>query len=153
LFFREKVVFIVEPTVSLDIFLVTLTDDEAVKFDRSIVERAFKYITSDQVGDHWHPRTAFGTVSVDDEPKIRGISVRSPPSYEHFPEFWNAMFEVLCQTRTVLVWPAGGPKPHCCLANPDMIPHVPADFVDSFGEPAFVASGEEIDAVMERSFS
>jgi hypothetical protein len=73
--------------------------------------------------------------SVDDEPKIRGISVRSPPSY------------------TVLVWPAGGPKPHCCLANPDMIPHVRADFIDSFGEPEFVASGEEIDIVMGRSFS
>ena len=142
-----------EFTVSLDIYLLTLTDDETAKFDRAIVERAFKDITVDQVGDYWHLRTTFGTVSVDDEPKIRGISVRSPPSYEHFPEFWNAMFEVLLQTHTVLIWPAGGPKPYCCLANPDMIPQVPQDFIESFGEPEFVASGAEIDAVMERSFS
>ena len=63
------------------------------------------------------------------------------------------MFEVLRQTRTVLFWPAGGPKPHCSLANPDMIPQVPPNFIESFGEPEFVASGAEIDAVMVRSFS
>jgi hypothetical protein len=63
------------------------------------------------------------------------------------------MFEVLRQTRTVLFWPAGGPKPHCCLANPQMIPQVPASLIDAIGEPAFVTSGAEIDAVMERSFT
>ena len=115
LFFSQNRVFAMESTVSLDIYLLTLTDDEAAKFDRVIVERAFKDITVDQVGDYWHLRTTFGTVSVDDEPKIRGISVRSPPSYEHFPEFWNAMFEVLLQTHTVLTWPAGGPKPIAVL--------------------------------------
>jgi hypothetical protein len=34
-----------------------------------------------------------------------------------------------------------------------MIPHVPASLIDAIGEPAFVTSGAEIDAVLERSFS
>jgi hypothetical protein len=34
-----------------------------------------------------------------------------------------------------------------------MIPQVPQDFIESFGEPEFVAPGAEIDEVMERSFS
>ena len=43
--------------MSLDIYLLTLTDDEAAQFDRAIVERAFKDIAVDQLGDYWHLRT------------------------------------------------------------------------------------------------
>ena len=39
-----------EFTVSLDIYLLTLTDDETAEFDRAIVERAFKAIAVDQLG-------------------------------------------------------------------------------------------------------
>jgi hypothetical protein len=144
--------------VSLDIFLSTLTDDEAAQFDRAIVERAFKAIAVDQLGGYWNLRTSEGemtsaTISVADQARISHFSANRPPDYGYFPEFWNAMFEVLRQTRTVLFWPAGGPKPHCCLANPDMTPQVPASLIDAIGEPAFVTSGAEIDAVLERSFS
>jgi len=123
------------------------------KFDRAIIERVFKAVTVDQVGDHWYLRIGAGTMSVDDEPKITGISVNRPPSYEYFPEFWDAMFDVLRQTRTMLLWPAGGPRPYCCVANPAMTPDVPSNLIEALGEPAFVTSGAEIDAVMERSFS
>jgi hypothetical protein len=151
-------VFIAEPTVSLDIFLSTLTDDEGASFDRAIVERAFKAIAVDQLGGYWNLRTPAGemtsaTISVADQPRISHFAANRPPGYGYFPEFWNAMFEVLRQTRTVVFWPAGGPKPHCCLANPDMISHGPASLIEAIGEPAFVTSGAEIDVVMQRSFS
>ena len=50
--------------------------------------------------------------SVMIEPTIRGISDfgQSSALLRHFPEFWNAMFEVLRQTHTVLIWPAGWTK-------------------------------------------
>ena len=34
--------WVLGPKVSLDIFVSTLTDDEAAQFDRAIVERAFR---------------------------------------------------------------------------------------------------------------
>ena len=37
--------------MSLDIFVSTLTEDEGAKFDRAIVERAFRAIAVDQQGD------------------------------------------------------------------------------------------------------
>jgi hypothetical protein len=136
----------------------TLTDDEAAQFDRAIVERAFKAIAVDQPGGYWNLRTPEGemtsaTISVADQPRISHFSANRPPGYGCVPEFWNAMFGVLHQTRTVLFWPAGGPKPHCGLVNPDMIPQVPASLIEAIGEPAFVTSGAEIDALMEHSFS
>jgi hypothetical protein len=144
--------------LSLDIFLSALTDDEAALFDRAIVVRAFKAIAVNQIGGHWNLRTPKGemtsaTISVADQPRISHFSANRPPGYGYFPEFWNAMFDVLQQTRTVLFWPAGGPKPHCCLANPDVIPHVPESLIEAIGEPALVTSGAQIDALLERSLS
>jgi hypothetical protein len=144
--------------VSLDIFLSALTEDKAALFDRAIVERAFKAIAVDQLGGYWNLRTPKGemtsaTISVADQPRISHFSANRPPGYGYFPEFWNAMFDVLQQTRTVLFWPADGPKPHCCLANPDVIPHLPASLIEAIGEPALVTSGAQIDALLERSLS
>jgi hypothetical protein len=145
--------------MSLDIFLSTVTGEEADNFDRGIAERAFKGIAADQDGEHWHLRTCSTTILIHDarpapqHSKIAAVSANRPPSYEHVPEFWEAMFEILVQTRTIMYWPAGGPLPHCCIANPAMIPGVPADLIDALGEPAFVSSGEDIQAVFDRSFS
>jgi hypothetical protein len=44
--------WVLGPKVSLDIFVSTLTDDEAAQFDRAIVERAFKAIAVDQLGGY-----------------------------------------------------------------------------------------------------
>jgi hypothetical protein len=59
----------------LDIFVSTLTDDEAAQFDRAIVERAFKAIAVDQLGGYWNLQTPEGemtsaTISVADQPRI-----------------------------------------------------------------------------------
>jgi hypothetical protein len=144
--------------VSLDIFISAMTDDEADRFDRAIVERAFKAMAVDQSGDYWNLQTpqqemTSVTISMEETSRVSRFSVNRPPDYHSFPEFWNAMFEVLQQTNTVLFWPAHGPIPHCCLANPDMIPQVPAELIDAIGKTAFVTSGAEREAVVDRSFS
>jgi hypothetical protein len=145
--------------MSLDIFLSTVTGEEADNFERGIAERAFKDIVADEDGEHWHLRTCSATVLIHNarparqHSKIAGVSANRPPSYEYVPEFWEAMFEILVQTRTMMYWPAGGPLPHCCIANPAMISAVPANLIDTLGEPAFVSSGEDIHAVFDRSLS
>jgi hypothetical protein len=144
--------------VSLDIFISTLTDNEIEKFDRAVVERAFRGIAVDQTGNYWNLQTpqrerTSVTVSVDEEATISAFSANRPPAYRSFPEFWNAMFEVLRETHTVLFWPACETVSHCCVANPKMAAHVSGDIVAALGEPAFVSSGAEIEAAMTRSFS
>jgi hypothetical protein len=142
--------------MSLDIFISAMTDDEAGKFDRALVERAFQSIAVDQNGDYWNLQTrqremTSVTISVAKEPQISHFSANRPPDYHSFPEFWDAMFDVLRQTHTLLFWPADGPIPHCCLANPDML--VSAEVINALGEPAFVTSGAEMEAAVDRSFS
>jgi hypothetical protein len=142
--------------VSLDIFISTLTHDDIEKFERAVVERAFRAIAVDQSGNYWNLQTPRQekmsvTISVDEEESISAFSANRPPEYRSFPEFWNAMFEVLRETYTVLFWPACESVPHCCVANPKM--HVSRDVVAALGEPAFVSSGAEIEAAMTRSFA
>jgi hypothetical protein len=67
--------WVLGPKVSLDIFVSTLTDDEAAQFDRAIVERAFKAIAVDQLGGYWNLQTPEGEmtsamISVADRPRI-----------------------------------------------------------------------------------
>ena len=61
------------------------------------------------------------------------------------------MFEILAQTRTILFWPAGGPRPHCCVADPALVPDLPGDLTDALGKPAIVHSGAEIEAAIVRT--
>jgi hypothetical protein len=140
--------------MSFDIFVCTMTEGDADFFDRSIAERAFEFIVEDLTGDQWALKApgggpCSGTVFIDDERKISGFSVNRPPGYEGFPEFWDAIFEVLRQTRAIVVWP--GDSPSYCVANPDAISSLTPDFVEDFGPTVLVTSGLEIAATVERS--
>jgi len=142
--------------MSFDIFLSVLPGSEEDRFARSLVERAFTGLTPKLIGDYWNLRTpggedCFANVSIDDEPEIDGFSVNRPPSFEAFPEFWNAMFEILHQTRTILFWPDDGPYPTYCIANPVLVTDPPPILIEIMGEPAIVSSGAEIDAAISRT--
>ena len=138
------------------VFVSTATNDERDMFDRAIVERAFKDIAVDQTGDYWNLRGPDGhivsaTIWIDDQPRISNFAADRPPSYSYFPKYWDAMFEILSQTRTVLFWPASVPRPHCCVADPALVPDLPKDMTDALGKPAIVSSGAEMDAAIARS--
>ena len=139
--------------MSFSIYVSTLNNDDKNTFDRAVVERAFRDIAMDQTGGYWNLRSPDGriastTIFIKDKPKISGFSANRPPSYSRFPKFWDAMFEILSQTRTILFWPAGGPRPHCCVADPTLLPDLPSDLTNALGKPAIVSSGAEIEAAI-----
>lgn len=140
--------------MSFSIYVSTLNNDDKNTFDRAVVERAFRDITTDQTGGCWNLRSPDGriastTIFIKDKPKISGFSANRPPSYSGFPKFWNAMFEILSQTHTILFWPAAkGPHPRCCVADPALLPDLPSEWTNALGKPAIVSSGAEIEAAI-----
>jgi hypothetical protein len=140
--------------MSFSIYISTMNNDDENMFDRAIVERAFGDIAVDQTGGYWNLRSPDGrlastTIFIKDKPKISGFSANRPPSYPGFPKFWNAMFEILCHTPTILYWPAAkGPHPSCCVADPALLPDLPGEWTNALGKPAIVSSGAEIEAAI-----
>ena len=139
--------------MSFTIYVSSVNNDNRSMFDRVLVERAFKDIAVTQTGGYWNLRTPDGriasaTILIDDKPNISGFSANRPPPYSGFPKFWDAIFEILSQTRTILFWPEGGPLPHCCIANRALLPDLPSEWANALGKPAIVSSGAEIEAAI-----
>jgi len=139
--------------MSFSIYVSAMNDDDENMFDRAVVERAFRDIAVDQTGGYWNLRSPDGriastTIFIKDKPTISGFSANRPPSYSRFPRFWDAIFEILSQTRTILFWPEGGPRPHCCVANGALLPDLPSEWANALGKPAIVSSGAEIEAAI-----
>lgn len=137
-------------------FVLTIRDDIDDSFERAIVEKAFAPFLTDTSGDYWNLHDAQGqlrfvNMHVDDAQRIGSFSINRPPCYDSFPEFWNALYDVLSQTKTVLVWPGEGPHPTSCVGNRAFAEELPADFIEHMGMPAIVSSGAEIDAAIARS--
>jgi hypothetical protein len=136
--------------MGFEIFLTSVSTDEKDRFDRALVEHAFKNLADDVSGGHWNLVGADGErysaeVDIREEPRLSGFGVSRPP---FVPEFWDAMFEIMRQTRTFLFWPDSDP-PQCCIANPDIIHDLPEGMVEALGEPVFASSGAEIEAAVE----
>ena len=122
-------------------------------FDRAIAERAFESNANDTSSDWWNfhmsdGKSCAGELSIDQTPKINGFAVHGPPN---LPWFWDALFEVLRQTRTFLVWPAPGPGPSYCVANEDWKSYIGEELTGDMGEPVLVRSGAEIPAALDAS--
>ncbi|MGO9674939.1 MAG: hypothetical protein ACLPSF_12360 [Methylocella sp.] len=138
--------------MSIDIFVYGF--EEGYKFDRLIAERALApVVVLEMSGDYWEVRYPDGkaysaTISIDKEPQIRGFSINRPP---RFPEFWNAVFDVMRQTRVIMVWPGVGPHPRCCVARADLAPDVTFEIIGELGPPAIVTCGDDIHAALELS--
>lgn len=137
-------------------FILTIREDVDDSFERTIVEKAFAPFLTDTSGDYWNlhdtnGQLRFVNMHVDEAAKIGSFSINRPPSYDSFPEFWNALFDVLSRTKTVLVWPGEGPHPTSCIANRTFAEELPADFIEHMGMPAIVCSGAEIDGAIARS--
>src|SRR5208282_669947 len=119
--------------MSFSIYVSTVNNDDGNMFDRVIVERAFKDIAVNQAGVYWNLRrldghVASATIFIEGQLKISGFAANRPPSYSGFPKFWDAMFEILRQTRTIMFWPAAkGPHPRCCVADLALVPDLRSD--------------------------
>ena len=138
--------------MGFDIFLIAGQGEEN-HFDRAIVERAFESFANNRSSGWWDfhmadGKSCSGELSIDQTAKVDGFAVHRPPD---LPWFWDAIFDVLRQTRTFLVWPAPGPGPDYCVANEGWKAYIDHEMVEDMGEPALVRSGAEIPAVLEAS--
>jgi hypothetical protein len=140
--------------MSLDIFLFAIDrNGDAAPFDRSIAERAFEGFATHTETDEWGLRDSDGglcsaDISIDAGPNICCIAINRPPFTEWF---WNAMFEILRQTRTFLMWGSVTDAPGYCVANPDWQSYMPPDLFEDDGPPAMVLCGADIEAAINAS--
>jgi len=141
--------------MSFDIFLFAIDrNGEAAPFDRVIAERAFEGYATNTEHDEWGLRDADGDllwadISIYAGPKIGCIAINRPPFTERF---WNAMFEIMRQTRTFLMWGSVTDAPGYCVANPYWETYMPPKMVEDDGPPAMVLCGADIEAAINASF-
>jgi hypothetical protein len=109
--------------MSADMFVIAIPGGE---FPRVIVERAFAPYVDDVKDSDWIPHLPTGEatsawMSVEQGETIDAFSINRPPDYEGFPEFWDAVFDVMRQTSTWCVIAGGGWEQNCCVAHADLI--------------------------------
>jgi hypothetical protein len=140
--------------MSFMVILQTLKGNEETFFERAIVERLFAPYVHDLSGDEWAIHWPDGgaclaQLFIDDAPMISSFSVQRPPD---FVEFWDAMFQVMKETGTLLVWPG---EPFCCVADAAVLDELPEGFVEEAikrgGSLPVVSSGQELWDVIESS--
>jgi hypothetical protein len=139
--------------MSLDMFVCAVRNEDENSFRRDIVERAFTPHVQDVKDEHWtlslkNRERTWVNMSVDEGDLILGFSINRPPSYDGFPEFWDALYEVLWQTRTYCVLLGARTHPNCCVANAALVDKMPADLVEERGGARLVGSGAELEAVL-----
>jgi hypothetical protein len=131
-------------------FVFTVPPDSAERFPVALVEKAFApYLPENHDGalfldgeQTWTTMTVHG----DDGELINGFSFNRPPSYEGFPGFWDALYTVMRQTRTMCLIAGFGDDASWCVANPDIRDHLPEGFTADFGELKFASSAAELGA-------
>jgi hypothetical protein len=139
--------------MSFDMFVLMIRLDGVDFFERAIAERAFARYVDDLESGEWHFRKihgeSYGTrILIAEGQLIDGLSINRPPSYEKWPDFWNALYDVLRQTRTFLLWPDAGQRPHYCVGNPVFLDEFPSEYVTEHGKPAVASSGAELETAV-----
>lgn len=129
--------------MSFDIFIACFHGGDEGAFPRHVMEEAFgPYIDSREprclvlrFADGGH-----SDVYVEDKEHISFFGVNRPAAS---PEFWQAVFEILRQTPTLLLWPGGE---HPVVGSPATLQHLPADVAETFGVPIIAVSPDQIRA-------
>jgi len=139
--------------MSLDMFVCAMPPEDGNCIRRDVVERAFAPYVQDVKDDYWILSLKGGentsvNMSVQMGDLINCFSINRPPSYPSFPEFWDALYEVLLQTRTYCVLLGVRADPNICVANAAVVDKMPADLVEERGGARLVGSGAELEAVL-----
>jgi hypothetical protein len=77
----------------------------------------------------------------DDTEETGGVSI----DHVSGGDIYDALFEVLRQTNSILTWSFGG----CVVANTAVIADLPEGLIDDVGSPLVVSSGSDILAAVE----
>jgi hypothetical protein len=105
--------------MSFDIFLVCLQNGEVSTFPLTLVETAFAPFIESRGDESWALTESNADVWIDTEPEISGFMVSRPPGENH--PFWQAVFDLMRQTPTVLHWQGGG----AVVADESVVAHMP----------------------------
>jgi hypothetical protein len=122
--------------MSFDIFLTSFQGGEVQPLPRVTVLRALSPIASRGEAGYWRFADSMATVFIPDEGPIPGLTITRPPDY---PEFWQAIVDILRQTSSVLYWGRGA-----VIADRALIPHLPTSFVEKLGAPTVTSDIKEI---------
>ncbi|MEW6437338.1 MAG: hypothetical protein AB1508_09265 [Pseudomonadota bacterium] len=142
--------------MSLDMFVAAFSEDGENEFPRTLVEQAFAPFVEDVKESHWSLNLKSGEqtsvdLDVEDGEMIDGFSINRPPSYGDFPEFWEALYNVLRQTRAFCVLAGVREDPNCCAANPEAVNEPPEpvmEIAEARGGPRLVSSAAELEAAL-----
>jgi hypothetical protein len=125
--------------MSFSIYLTNFTKGENTKISRAVFDQVLGPFVQPGVG-YGPPRLVFpdgggGEYGDEEGEEINGIYVNRPGGLD----LYRALFNILSRTPTALYW-----SPGIVVADPAVIPDLPPDMIEAWGEPKVVKSGEEI---------
>jgi hypothetical protein len=128
--------------MSFDIFVQRFEHGTPAPIPRAAVDREFAPVTQSRSDDFRQAAYDDGgtaDIYLKDEGDIDGFMVSRPPNS---PAFWTSIFNILRDTRSVLYWPGGGQA--SLVVSPEVIDHLPPDFIEALGKPSVVTQAAEI---------
>jgi hypothetical protein len=133
--------------VSFDVHLICLRNGEPDMFPAQIVRDAFEPFIESRDEDLWvlaFPDGGGGEMLGEDGTKeTNGVSI----DHANGADIYDALYEVLRQTNSVLTWSFGG----CVVANASVIADIPEELIGGNGAPIVVQSGADILAEIEKT--
>jgi len=127
--------------MSFDLELMSFKDGDPAMFPTHIVNEAlgpFVLSRDDDMCLLAFPDGGRGEMLADngEETETSGVSIGGASG----SDIYNALYEILRQTHSVLFWSFGG----CVVADASVISDLPDGFTDDLGEPIVVGSGADI---------
>ncbi len=132
--------------MSFDVMLMCLKDGLPDNFPSSIVRKALDPFISFRDGDFCRlsfPDGGSGEMFTDEDEETNGVTINSPSG----ADIYDALYDILRQTHSVLFWSFGG----CVIADTSVIPDLTEGLTESLGEPVVVHSGADIVAEIAKT--
>jgi hypothetical protein len=132
--------------MSFDLNLICLKNGEFDTFPSIIVQNIFEPFVKKRDEDLWFlefPDGGGGDMLGDRDERTNGVSIHHASG----GDIYDALYEVLRQTNSVLIWSFGG----CVIADSAMLAHLPEGLIESVGVPVVVHSGADIVAEIEKT--
>jgi hypothetical protein len=134
--------------MSFDLELMSFKDGDPAMFPTHIVNRTLGPFVRSRDDDMCllaFPDGGGGEMLADngEEMETSGVSIGGASG----TDIYNALYEILRQTHSVLFWSFGG----CVVADVSVIPDLPDGFTNELGEPIVVSSGADIAAAVAKT--
>jgi hypothetical protein len=126
--------------MSFDIFFLCFDRGAPAQVPFALIEKGFGSFAARRDDTCWsleYPDGGFTELFVDaTQDEVGDFMVSRPPLS---PQFWQALFDLLQQTKSCLLWPGDAPL----VANAAARAHLPIDIAE-LGEPIVVSTPEQI---------